>query len=130
MVAMRFRRAMNNTCRPRSGAECFFQLDFLRASPVSHGTAEVSVPSTEWVQDAETGKARYVTSVMFDEKFQVPPKVVAGLCALEIGDGPPARLEVRLVENSVTRDGFVLQFTTRPGSNVLSAAAFWLAMER
>jgi hypothetical protein len=70
----------------------------------------------------------YTARVAFDEPFRHPPQVVAGLSAMEMGEGPSSRLEVCVVPGSVTSTGFTLRFATATGGIVHSASAFWLAL--
>jgi hypothetical protein len=70
----------------------------------------------------------FTARIAFDEPFPYPPKVVAGLSAMELGEGPSSRLEVGVVAGSVTSTGFTIRFATATGGNVHSAAAFWLAL--
>lgn len=93
-----------------------------------HGVLEVDVPSSSWALAPEIGRYHYTARVAFDEPFSRTPKVVAGLSALEVGDGPSARLEVRVVPESITTTGFTIRFATATSGGVHSAAAFWLAL--
>jgi hypothetical protein len=104
-----------------------------RLEPVSypaacHGVFEVTVPSSAWALAHETGKYHFTARVAFEEPFHGAPRVVAGLSALELGDGPSSRLEVRIVPDSITATGFTIRFATATSGGVHSAAAFWLAI--
>lgn len=94
----------------------------------SHGVLDVSSPSSTWPIDPASGQAAYTQRIAFSEPYPVPPRVVAGLAAIELGEGPAARLEVRVVPGSITATGFTLRFSTAPGGQVASAGAFWLAL--
>lgn len=93
-----------------------------------HGIFAVDAPSSQWAVTPETGALHYTARIAFDEPFPYPPKVVAGLSAMELSEGPPSRLEVRVVPGSVTTTGFTIRFATATGGMVQSAAAFWLAL--
>ena len=93
-----------------------------------HGVLEVAEPSSAWALDPAAEQCLYTARVVFGESFERPPHVVAGLSALELGHGPSARLEVRIVPGTVSRSGFTICFATKAGARVKSAAAFWLAM--
>lgn len=85
-------------------------------------------PSSAWTLDPSAEQCHYTARVAFSESFAAPPHVVAGLSALELGNGPAARLEVWIVPGTVSRSGFTIRFATKAGASVESAAAFWLAM--
>lgn len=88
----------------------------------------MTVASSSWALDLETGKYQFTARVAFDEPFRRAPKVVAGISALEMGEGPSSRLEVRIVPGSITATGFTIRFATATSGGVHSAAAFWLAL--
>lgn len=96
--------------------------------PACHGVLEVDVPSSSWALAPDTGRYHFTARVAFEEPFYRTPKVVAGLSALELGDGPSSRLEVRIVPDSITATGFTIRFATATSGGVHSAAAFWLAI--
>ena len=117
-----------NACRRRNSAGLDFPFLNTAAPQTCHGVLEVPEPSSAWTLDPAAEQSLYTARVAFGEPFATPPNVVAGLSALELGSGPAARLEVRIVPGTVSRSGFTIRFATRAGASVESAAAFWLAM--
>lgn len=118
-------------CRRRASAGLDLTLLSALTAPIPrtcHGVLEVAEPSSAWTLDPSAEQSLYTARVAFDESFATPPHVVAGLSALELGIGPAARLEVRIMPGTVSRSGFTIRFATRAGAKVESAAAFWLAM--
>lgn len=115
-------------CRRRTYAGLDLTLMTAALPRTCHGVLEVPDPSSVWTLDPATEQCLYTARVAFSEPFVRAPHVVAGLSALELGSGPAARLEVRIVPGTVSRSGFTIRFATRAGASVESAAAFWLAM--
>jgi hypothetical protein len=76
----------------------------------------------------ETGKYHFTARIAFPDPYLQTPRVLAGLSALEMGEGPSSRLEVRIVPDSITPTGFTIRFLTASRGGVQSAAAFWLAL--